>query len=136
MEGTLERIADSHRAEVPDLRSLFSKLGADDPVKVRKSASMLVDLGPGRLPNYVNEALSKRRSIRFRMRMLDVIERIGHPLPPEWKHKLSMGLVWTRSAKLAAKIFDVMLMHQQETKRRQNRARKLIAARINRSNIV
>ncbi len=94
--------------------TLVDWLGTEDPVLISRACEVLVKLNPIHLPRIVHEALDAKRSIRHRVRLLDVIEHMNHQLPPESWIELMMAVAKIKSPELRFKIASVMAMHQKQ----------------------
>lgn len=108
---------DSPLSSTPQYDMVVEWLNSDDPVFVGRACQILVRLDAASLPTLVNEALDKKRSVRHRVRILDVIEHMNQPLPPgEWL-RLLIELNATKSEELQFKIVGVMEMHRNQYSR-------------------
>lgn len=94
--------------------TLVDWLGTEDPVLISRACEVLVKLNPIHLPRIVHEALNTKRSIRHRVRLLDVIEYMNHPLPPDSWIELMMATTKIKSPELRFKIAGLLTMHQKQ----------------------
>lgn len=114
---TTESRAELTPAGTPQFDMVIAWLNSDDPVLVGRACQVLVRLDAAHLPTLVNEALDTKRSDRHRVRILDVIEHMNHPLPAEEWFKLLIEMTATRSEALKLKICGVMEMHRNQLSR-------------------
>lgn len=89
--------------QMPTFMMLVDGLDTDDQAQLEQAR-----LGPAVVPFLLREALDTKRSISHRVRLLDVIEHMDHPLPPESWLELMMTLGKIKSPELRFKIADVM----------------------------